>query len=758
MASKSTINVRILGDNKDLKGALDDSESQIGAWAGRAGTAVAAGLAAAGALGAVALTKGFTDALDAEAGVDRLQAQLGISETQAAELGAAASAVYRDAWGESLAEVQTQVGNLSTSFEGLGADQVEDLTAKAIALGDAFEIDTAQGIQTASELVSSGLAASAEEAFDLLTVGLQKMPAGIRDELLAASNEYGDFFADLGFSGEETFGLLTDFAEDGQYGIDKVGDAVKEFSIRATDMSDASSSAFDAAGLNAEDMAAKILAGGDTSREAMDEIITGLLSIEDPVEQSNAAIALFGTPLEDLSVTEIPEFLTSLQNMGGGFGDVSGAAGDMADTLGGNTASKIEAFKREALGRLADFAAEELIPRFEQVVAWFEQNWPEIRRIGGEVIAGVQQAWEQYGRPTFDAIVAGVQVVVAWFEENWPKIQATIATVVTWLQTEAWPVIQQIIEFVRGEFDKLVLWTEENWPRIQATIESVVEAVRIIIEAVVATITWIWEHFGDDILALAENAWENIKNIVEQAINVVLGIINTVTSLIKGDWEGAWEGIKQILDGVWEAIKGIVSAAVDQVKILISAAWEEVDGLFSDTWNGLKDFVGDVWDGIADAVSDGVDAVVGFVADLPGEIGSAVSGAFDGIWTAFKGVINDIADAWNGLEFTLPKMDLGPFGEVGGWTIGIPEFAKIPRLATGGVITSPTLAVVGEYAGARSNPEIVAPRSMMVDAVREAMGDGGGAQVGMQVMGDLVMSNGLDAEQVARGILFQMAA
>lgn len=754
MARSSTINVRILGDNKDLKGALDDSEGRIGSWADGLAGIVAAGAAAAGAAVAAGLAKGVVDALDAEAGVDRLQATLGISEAQAAELGAAASAVYRDAWGESLGEVQTIVGNLSTSFDGLGADQVEDLTAKAIALGDAFEIDTTQGIQTASELVSSGLAASAEEAFDLLTVGLQKMPAGIRDELLAASNEYGDFFADLGFSGEETFGLLTDFAEDGQYGIDKVGDAVKEFSIRATDMSTASVSAFDAAGLNAEDMAAKILAGGDTSREAMDEIITGLLSIEDPVEQSNAAIALFGTPLEDLSVTEIPDFLTSLQDMGGGFGDVGGAAQDMADTLGGNTAAKLEEFKREALGRLADFAAQELIPRFEQVVAWFQENWPTIQRIGGQVFDGIRGAWEQYGRPTFDAIVAGVQVVVAWFEENWPKIQATIATVVTWLQVEAWPVIQQIIEFVRAEFDKLVAWTEENWPRIRATIEGVIEAVRIVIDTVVRVITELWQRFGDDILALAINAWENIKNIVEQAINIVLGIINTVTSLIKGDWEGAWNGIRDTLAAVWELIKGIVDAALDQVVILIGAAWEEVDGLFSDTWNGLKDFVGDTWDGIVDFVSDGVDAVVGFIAGLPGQIASAVTGGFDAIWEEFKGVINRIIRGWNGLEFSIPGVDI-PFGpDIPGVTIGTPN---IPELATGAVVSSPMLALVGEYPGARRDPEIVSPRSAMVDAVREAMGDGGGGMVGLQVNGD-VRLDGIGVEEVARSISFQMLA
>ena len=48
------------------------------------------------------------------------------------------------------------------------------------------------------------------------------------------------------------------------------------------------------------------------------------------------------------------------------------------------------------------------------------------------------------------------------------------------------------------------------------------------------------------------------------------------------------------------------------------------------------------------------------------------------------------------------------------WSFSLPEKPPtIQPLATGGVITSPTLAMVGEYSGASSNPEIVSPQSTM---------------------------------------------
>lgn len=721
MARNSTINVRILGDNKGLSDALDDSDSKLGSWASGAGAVVAAGLAAAGALGAVALTKGFTDALDAQANDALIAARLGVSPERAAELGDVAAGAYRDAWGDSLGDVTNVVTGLETSFDGLGNADLERLTGQAIALGDAFEVDTAQGIQTASELVSSGLAGSADEAFDLLTRGLQRMPQGIRDELFAASQEYGDFFGDLGLSGDVAFAKLTEYAEGGVYGIDKFGDALKELTIRGTDMSEASVDAYAAAGLSAEDMAERFLAGGDTARGALEDTAAGLLSIEDPVERANAAIALFGTPLEDLSTAEIPGFLEGLTDMSSGMGDVDGAAADMADALGGSTSAKLETFKRQALGALADFAARELIPRFEQVVAWFEANWPQIQETGRQVLDGIRTTWESVGRPVFDGIVATVTAVVEWFRTNWPTIRATIDAVVTWLRDEAWPVIQQIAQFIQTEFDALVAWVRENWPQIRETIARVIEAVRIIIETAVAIITRLWEQFGEQIIAIVANAWETVKAVVEAAVNIVRGIIDTVTALIRGDWDGVWEGIKTILSGVWDAMVAIVSGSLENVKQIIEAAWGTVDQYFSDTWNGLKTFVSDTWDAITGFVEGGVDDIVGFVRDLPGEVGRAASGAFDSIWESFRGVINRIIGGWNDLEFSIPGVNVpGPLPDIPGFTIGTPN---IPLLATGAVVSSPMLAMVGEYSGARSNPEIVAPRSTMMEAMRDVLGE-----------------------------------
>jgi hypothetical protein len=49
---------------------------------------------------------------------------------------------------------------------------------------------------------------------------------------------------------------------------------------------------------------------------------------------------------------------------------------------------------------------------------------------------------------------------------------------------------------------------------------------------------------------------------------------------------------------------------------------------------------------------------------------------------------------------------------------------KIPALASGGIATGPTMALVGEYAGARGNPEVIAPLDKLKSMLQ---GAGGGA-------------------------------
>ena len=111
---------------------------------------------------------------------------------------------------------------------------------------------------------------------------------------------------------------------------------------------------------------------------------------------------------------------------------------------------------------------------------------------------------------------------------------------------------------------------------------------------------------------------------------------------------------------------------------------------------------------IVDWIKGCVNGVIGFINDM-------ISAVCDGI--------NFVIKALNKLSFDVPDWVPGIGGESFGFNIGKITAPEIPMLANGGVIKQPTLAMMGEYAGAKSNPEIAAPQSLIEESVANVMQD-----------------------------------
>ena len=378
-------------------------------------TGAATAAAAAVAIGA-ALSKGIADAVDMEAGNDRVQAQLGLTEEQAAISGKAAGSVFSQNFGASLEDVQVGVSAVMSSIKGMrDASQadIEDMTKRVLTLADVFEIDVSRAAQVAGQMITSGFATDGVHAADLLTDALQKVPAAVREDILDAVDEYAPFMAQLGIASETGMGLLVNASEKGMYGIDKLGDALKEFTIRSTDMSKASGEAYEALGLDQQEMSNKLLAGGMDAQTAFGDIVHGLQGIEDPSARAAAAIALFGTPLEDLGVNEIPEFLGQIDPMGDAFDTVAGASDKAMADVASNAKAGFEGFKRQAQTALIDFVNVNIMPTLSQFAGFLNNTvGPAVTQLGAWITTNALPALQAFG---------------GWFSQN----QGTITMVAT---------------------------------------------------------------------------------------------------------------------------------------------------------------------------------------------------------------------------------------------------------------------------------------------------------------------------------------
>ena len=87
-------------------------------------------------------------------------------------------------------------------------------------------------------------------AFDVITRGFQMTGATGREELLEVLNEYSDSFQQPGIDGPTAIALIDKALDAGAFNIDKIGDGIKEFSIRAIDGSEATALAFEALGMD----------------------------------------------------------------------------------------------------------------------------------------------------------------------------------------------------------------------------------------------------------------------------------------------------------------------------------------------------------------------------------------------------------------------------------------------------------------------------------------------------------------------------
>ncbi|MGV7637275.1 hypothetical protein PJI23_33170, partial [Mycobacterium kansasii] len=54
---------------------------------------------------------------------------------------------------------------------------------RALNLAKVFDIDVAEASQTASQLITNGLAKDSTQAMDMLTAAMQRVPAAMRGEL-----------------------------------------------------------------------------------------------------------------------------------------------------------------------------------------------------------------------------------------------------------------------------------------------------------------------------------------------------------------------------------------------------------------------------------------------------------------------------------------------------------------------------------------------------------------------------------------------
>ena len=191
----------------------------------------------------------------------------------------------------------------------------------------------------------------------------------------------------------------------------------------------------------------------------------------------------------------------------------------------------------------------------------------------------------------------------------------------------------------------------------------------------------------------------------------------------------------------WSAVKGM-KGGIDNITDALKgngSAWKIVCGLidgFIALYNGIQSVIGII--NMLTAASTAHSVAKGVEATSEGtEAGVRAAAATTNAAAASTTIVANKLEAASWKELAAAKymaahaaIPFAGFGIAAGFVaamLATVTAAGVPMLAKGGLATGPTLAMVGEYAGASGNPEVIAPldklRSLLPDQQEAGIGD-----------------------------------
>ncbi len=346
----------------------------------------------------------------------------------------------------------------------------------------------------------------------------------------------------------------------------------------------------------------------------------------------------------------------------------------------------------------------------QEMIGAFQMAWDVIVLLWGYAVEFFGQVWEgikfvfsvvsevlgNYFSAAWEVIKFVWSAVQPYFSAIWEAIKAVFSVVGTVLGAffkNAWEAIK-LVWGVAVEFFKLI------WGNIKAVFSVVVAVLGGFFRTAWEVIKAVWSG----VIAFFTMVWAGIK-----------AVFAVVKGVLSGDFSDAWAAIKNVWDKaksffsiVWSGIKNVFSAVGSWFGNTFKAAWSAIKNVFSN-WGS---FFSGLWDKITNTFSK-----IG--TNISNAIGKAVKSGINGVISMIEGTINTAVNIINGaidLINLIPGVDIGHVSDV-----------NFPRLAKGGVVTSPTVAQIGE-----DGAEAVVPlerNTQWIDLVAAKVAEQSGASV-----------------------------
>ncbi|HFR3713336.1 TPA: hypothetical protein ACHVFJ_000152 [Streptococcus suis] len=388
-----------------------------------------------------------------------------------------------------------------------------------------------------------------------------------------------------------------------------------------------------------------------------------------------------------------------------------------------------------------------------------EPTFESIKNLFKNAFEGLSTTYDEHVKPFFDSFNEGFSSIFGTLLDSW--------------NNDVQPVLDSIGEKFAGLFDNHIQPFIDNF---LYAFGQIMDVLKLLWDTILVPLfDWIAANILPVLVptfqTLADwfvQAWTVVFDVLGAVLKILGGIIEYLVGVFTGDWEKVWNGTVQFYKGIWElassifmfvwnAILSFLKGVWDTIVAILQAGWDaivrifqglgkwfgdrwkDVENIFSNVGNWFGQKFSEAWNGITNAFSNvagffrGIyDNIVSWFSNIGGAVATAVSGAFR---YAMNGVFATIENAVNGFIGMINGV-IGLINKVPGVRLGRIGTVSLPRLARGGIVDSPTVAMIGE-----AGKEVVMP--LENTGFLQTMGRVVGGAVVNALGGGLPQSSGL---------------
>lgn len=281
-----------------------------------------------------------------------------------------------------------------------------------------------------------------------------------------------------------------------------------------------------------------------------------------------------------------------------------------------------------------------------------------------------------------ELIPFGVNVItllVQAFLTYAPRLVSAGIALITGLLTGLADKMPELIPMAQGAIRMIVKSLTDNLPQI---LQSGIEILMALIDGIIEMIPELIPAVTLICAQLERAVVDNLPHIIQSGINLLMALV-----------DGLLGSLDVIMEQAPAIIEALVTGLIESIPILLDGAWKLIQSLwkfFTETnWAQLGI---DIMVALANGIIKGLNTLIGklnqFDIDVPD-------------WVPVIGGKN--------ISFKLPTIP----------TIKAPQ---LPSFASGGIVSQPTLAMVGDN---RQSAEAIAPLHELYGMIKQAVADGG---------------------------------